>query len=102
MQERTVSLEWRVVALDSGSKLPKGIIPMDGSKFNLIKSSLSEKGYMRGKHIEGEMRYEHHSTRGLFVCINETTRSIRAVAFGDSALSQVADEFNLPLYNQSY
>ncbi len=101
MQERTVSLEWRVLALGGESKIPEGIIPIDSSKFDFVRRSLTEKGYLRPEHIDAEKRYAHHSTRGLYICINESTRSIKAIAFGDSALSQVADDFNLPLYRQS-
>lgn len=97
-RERTVTLEWRVASLAEGAKLQQGIIPISAEKFNNVKKLHTEKGYMHGHLVEGEMRYEHHSTKGLYLCINEGGRTIKAVANGQSALSQVEDDFGLPMY----
>ena len=100
-RDRTVNLEWKVASLAEGSKLQHEIIPISSEKFNNVKKSHTEKGYMHGHLMKGEMRYEHHSTKGLYICINEIKRTLKAIANVQSSLSQVADDFGLPMYRSS-
>jgi hypothetical protein len=69
-------------------------------RFHSVIKLLPEKGMMHGQRIGTEMRYEHHSIRGLHLYIDHGAKTIRATAYGVSALSQVVDDFNLPLYRR--
>ena len=67
-------------------------------RLNSHYDAMREKGYMRGKVVEGGMRYPHHSIRNLALIIRKEKKIIQAEYESESALGQIIDDFNLPAY----
>jgi hypothetical protein len=96
-KEQTVSIVWKVRSLEGGKSLGDAL-PIDGGKFKSVRKGLSEKGYGHSQVEGNERKYEHYSIRGLTLIINEAEKTIRVEGYSGAAISQVADDFNLPLY----
>jgi hypothetical protein len=100
-KDKSFILEWRVVSLGSSSGMAKSVIPIEGMKFKEVRKALRIKGYRRLPGEGQEIRYSQPSVRGLFVAVNESERYIKAVAPGQSSLSQVVNDFDLPMYRSA-
>ena len=98
-REQIFRVVWKVRSLDGG-KVEGNCLSIDGGKFKQVKKALAEKGYLHGSVMGEEKRYEHYSTRGLSLFINEAEKTIRAEAYSQAALAQVLDDFQLPAYRQ--
>ncbi len=88
---------WMVSGLGSSGR-QKDIIPINSGKFKDVLRTMREKGYSRGKLVEGGMRYPHHSFRNLALIIRKEKKIIQAEYASESALGQIIDDFNLPAY----
>lgn len=100
-KDKSFVLEWRVVSLAQGNKLPKEIIPIESLKFKDVRKTLGPKGY---RCLQGQMYgacFTQPSIRGLVIAINEEHHSIRASAPSFTALSQIINDFNLPMYRSA-
>lgn len=100
-KDKSIVLEWRVMSLSGGSNIPKTVIPIEGMKYKEVKKALRIKGYRRMPGEGAEIKYSQPSVRGLFVAINDGEKSIRAIAPGQSSLSQIINDFDLPMYRSS-
>jgi hypothetical protein len=103
MEKHSVMLEkrWRVLTLSESHNMDKDIIPIEGSKFKQVRKEIVLKGYRRKQTAGDEAEYEFAEIKGLEVFLNENTRSIRAKAPGETALSKVINDFDLPLYRST-
>jgi hypothetical protein len=93
--------KWKVLTLSESNAMDKEIIPIEGSKFKQVRKEITLKGYRRKQTAGEEAQYEFSEIKGLEVFINENARSIRARAPGETALSKVINDFDLPLYKSS-
>jgi hypothetical protein len=103
MEKHRTMLEkrWRVISLNESHNLDKDIIPIEGAKFKQIRKEIIQKGYRR-KHTMGEeVQFEFAEIKGLEVYLNENSRTVRARAPGETALSKVINDFDLPLYKST-
>jgi hypothetical protein len=100
-KDKSIILEWRVVSLAGGSSLPKHVIPIESMKFKEVRKQIRLKGYRRLQGEGQEIKYSQPSVRGLFVAVHEGERYIRAIAPGQSSLSQIINDFNLPMYRSA-
>jgi hypothetical protein len=100
-KDKSIVLEWRVMSLGGGSNIPKHVIPIEGMKFKEVRKALRIKGYRRMPGEGQEIRYSQPSVRGLFVAVNEAEKSLKAISPGQSSLSQVINDFDLPMYRSS-
>ena len=100
-KDKSIVLEWRVMSLSGGSNIPKHVIPIEGMKFKEVRKALRIKGYRRLPGEGQEIRYSQPSVRGLMVAVNETEKSLKAISPGQSSLSQVINDFDLPMYRSS-
>ena len=98
-REQIFRIVWKVRSLDGG-KVVGDVLSIDGGKFKQVKKALAEKGYLHGAIVGGEKKYDHYSTRGLSLFINETEKTVKAEAYSQAALAQVLDDFQLPAYRQ--
>ena len=103
MEKHSTMLEkrWRVQTLSESHNSDKDIIPIEGSKFKQVRKEITLKGYRRKQTAGEEAEYEYSEIKGLEVFLNETTRTIRAKAPGETALSKVINDFDLPLYRST-
>ena len=103
MEKHRTMLEkkWRVQTLSESHNSDKDIIPIEGSKFKQVRKEITLKGYRRKHSVGDEAEYEFAEINGLEVFLNENTRTIRATAPGETALSKVINDFDLPLYRSS-
>jgi hypothetical protein len=103
MQKHSTMLEkkWRVLTLAETHNLDKEIIPIEGAKFKQVRKEIIQKGYRRKQTVGEEAEYEFAEIKGLEVFLNENTRTIRARAPGETALSKVINDFDLPLYKST-
>jgi hypothetical protein len=92
---------WRVLTLAESHGMDKDIIPIEGSKFKQVRKEIIQKGYRRKQTTGDESEYEFAEIKGLEVFLNENTRAIRARAPGETALSKVINDFDLPLYRST-
>ncbi|MDO8303701.1 MAG: hypothetical protein Q7T18_10710 [Sedimentisphaerales bacterium] len=93
--------KWKVLTLSESHTMDKDIIPIEGSKFKQVRKEITLKGYRRKRTAGEEAEYEFSEIKGLEVFIDENARSIRARAPGETALSKVVNDFDLPLYKSS-
>ena len=100
-KDKSFTLEWRVVSLSGTSDMPKDVIRIEGMKFKEVRKTVRLKGYRRLSGQGAEIRYSQPSVRGLMLAINESQKSIRAIAPGESSLAQVANDFDLPMYRST-
>lgn len=100
-KDKSFILEWRVMSLAGGNTIAKSVIPIEGMKFKEVRKALRIKGYRRVPGEGQEIKYSQPSVRGLMVAVNESDRTIRAIAPGQSSLSQVINDFDLPMYRSS-
>ena len=100
-KDKSFKLEWRVISLSEGNKAAKEIIPIEGMKFKEVRKALRIKGYRRLPGEGQEIRFSQPSVRGLVVAVNDGEKSITAIAPGQSSLSQIINDFNLPMYRSS-
>ena len=97
-RDKTVSRKWGVAPL--GGRVALGVIPIRADIFSEVRRSCEAKGYVP-RHTEGKCkRYERPAIKGLYFELNETDKSITAVALSESALYQIVNDFNLPLYKK--
>jgi hypothetical protein len=103
MEKHSTMLEkrWRVQTLSESHESEKDIIPIEGSKFKQVRKEITQKGYRRKHTVGDEAEYEFAEIKGLEVFLNEKDRSIRAKAPGETALSKVINDFDLPLYRST-
>jgi hypothetical protein len=103
MEKHSTLLErrWRVLTLSESHNLDKEIIPIEGAKFKQVRKEITLKGYRRKQTAGDEAEYEYSEIKGLEVFLNENTRSIRARAPGETAMSKVINDFNLPMYRST-
>jgi hypothetical protein len=92
---------WRVLTLSEAHSQDKDIIPIEGSKFKQVRKEITLKGYRRKQTAGEEAEYEFAEIKGLEVFLNENTRTVRARAPGETALSKVINDFDLPLYRST-
>lgn len=92
--------QWKVKSLGDASSGSKDVISIDGRKFQDILKHINSKGYRVKTRGEGETVYNQARFIGLEVRINMSEKTITAEAFGQSALGQVINDFDLPLYNK--
>ena len=95
---RMIEKKWQVMSLADSHHVDKTIIPIEGSKFKNVRKELIQKGYRKKRTIGQESSYEYSEIKGLQVFIDEGSRTIRAEAPGETAISKVIDDFNLPMY----
>jgi hypothetical protein len=100
-KDKSIVLEWRVISLGGASGVPKSVIPIEGMKFKEVRKAIRLKGYRRLQGEGQEIKYSQPSVRGLFVAVNEAEKSIKAIAPGQSSLSQIINDFDLPMYRAS-
>jgi hypothetical protein len=100
-KDKSFVLEWQVMSLAGASSLAKSVIPIEGMKFKEVRKALRIKGYRRMPGEGAEIRYSQPSVRGLMVAVNEGQKTIKAIAPGQSSLSQVINDFDLPMYRSS-
>jgi hypothetical protein len=93
--------QWKVATLTETQSMGKDIIPIDGTKFKQVRKEIIQKGYRRKQTTGEEAQYEFSEIKGLEVYLNENTRTIRARAPGETALSKVINDFNLPMYRST-
>ena len=67
-------------------------------KFKQVKKEISLKGYRKKQSTSGEIQYEYSDIKGLKVYLDENTKTIRVEAPGETAISKVINDFNLPMY----
>lgn len=96
-----VEKKWAVVTLSDSHSPDKEIIPIEGSKFKQVRKEIIQKGYRRKHTVGDEAEYEFAEIKGLEIFLNEISRTIRAKAPGETALSKVINDFDLPLYRSS-
>jgi hypothetical protein len=103
MEKHSSMLErrWRVLSLAEAHSQDKDIIPIEGAKFKQVRKEIIQKGYRRKQTAGDEAEYEFAEIKGLEVFLNENTRTVRARAPGETALSKVINDFGLPLYRSS-
>jgi hypothetical protein len=103
MEKHSTMLEkkWRVLTLAESHNTEKDVIPIEGAKFKQVRKEIILKGYRRKRTEGDEAEYEFAEIKGLEVFLNENTRSIRAKGPGETALSKVVNDFDLPLYRSS-
>ena len=103
MEKHRTMLEkkWRVLTLSESHNADKAIIPIEGAKFKQVRKEITLKGYRRKQTAGEEAEYEYAEIKGLEVFLNENTRTIRAMAPGETALSKVINDFDLPLYRST-
>ena len=103
MEKHRVMIErrWKVVTLTEAASEDKDIIPIEGQKFKQVRKEIIQKGYRRKANVGDEAEYEYSEIKGLEVYLNEHIRMIRARAPGETALSKVINDFNLPLYRST-
>ena len=93
--------QWKVKSLgDASGGASKECISIDLRKFQDITKHIVSKGYRVKTRAEGETIYNQTRFIGLEVRINMSQKTITAEAFGQSALGQVINDFDLPLYNR--
>lgn len=95
------SKKWKVKTLGDSSSSSKEYISIDAKKFSDITKYIVSKGYRVKSRAEGQMTYIQTRYVGLEVIINPPQKIITAQALGQSALGQVINDFDLPLYNRS-
>jgi hypothetical protein len=98
---RMVEKRWVVLTLADSHNTDKDVIPIEGSKFKQVRKEIVLKGYRRKKTAGEEAEYEFAEIKGLEVFLNENARSIKARAPGETALSKVINDFDLPLYKST-
>jgi hypothetical protein len=96
-----IERKWKVFTLAEAHNIDKEIIPIENSKFKQVRKELILKGYRRKKTTGEEAQYEFTEIKGLEVYLNETARSLRARAPGETALAKVINDFDLPLYRST-
>jgi hypothetical protein len=96
-----VEKKWRVLTLSESHNMDKDVIPIEGAKFKQVRKEIILKGYRRKKTDGDEAEYEFAEIKGLEVFLNEISRTIRAKAPGETALSKVINDFDLPLYRSA-
>lgn len=103
MEKHSTMLErrWRVLTLSESHTLDKDIIPIEGAKFKQVRKEITLKGYRRKHTVGDEAEYEFAEIKGLEVFLNEITRTIRARAPGETAMSKVINDFGLPMYRST-
>jgi hypothetical protein len=103
MEKHRAMLEkrWRVLTLAETHSADKDVIPIEGAKFKQVRKEIIQKGYRRKQTTGDEAEYEFAEIKGLEVFINEKSRTIRARAPGETALSKVINDFDLPLYRST-
>ncbi len=104
MEKHRVMLEkrWRVITLNESHSLDnKDIIPIEGAKFKQIRKEILQKGYRRKQTTGEEVEFEFAEIKGLEVFLNENQRTVRARAPGETALSKVINDFDLPSYKST-
>lgn len=89
--------EWKVVSLMSGA-VPEGTIPIDEDKFQKVKNYCTALGYRDVSKSDKEIRYEHYSISGLYLCVNAKDKIVRVESTSETALYQVVEDFGLPMY----
>jgi hypothetical protein len=94
-------LQWQVVSLSGVGNLSKEVIPIEGMKYKEVRKQIRLKGYRRLPGEGAEIKYSQPSVRGLTVAVNDSLRSIKAIAPGQSSLSQIINDFDLPMYRSS-
>ena len=94
--DRKFKRSWQAVAL--GGKPTDDILNISSLNFKHVIRSLREKGYVRRDSDGSEIRYDHYSIRGLSLFINKEHKCMRAEALSETVLSEVATDFDLPLY----
>jgi hypothetical protein len=100
-KDKSLILEWRVISLGNSSGIPKTIIPIEGMKYKEVRKQIRLKGYRRLPGEGAEVLYSQPSVRGLMIAVNDSDRSIRAIAPGQSSLSQIINDFDLPMYRSA-
>lgn len=100
-KDKSFVLEWQVVSLSGAGNLAKHVIPIEGMKFKEVRKQIRLKGYRRLPGEGAEIKYSQPSVRGLTLALNEGQRSIKAIAPGQSSLSQIINDFDLPMYRSS-
>jgi hypothetical protein len=100
-KDKSFVLEWQVMSLAGTNNFAKSVIPIEGMKFKEVRKALRIKGYRRLPGEGAEIKYSQPSVRGLTVAVNEGQKSIKAIAPGQSSLSQVVNDFDLPMYRSS-
>jgi hypothetical protein len=103
MEKHSTMLErkWRVQTLSESHNADKNIIPIEGSKFKQVRKEITLRGYRRKQTAGDEAEYEYSEIKGLEVFLNENTRTIRAKAPGETAMSKVINDFDLPMYRST-
>jgi len=96
-----VEKRWKVLTLAGTLEADKDVIPIEGAKFKQVRKEIIQKGYRRKRNEGAEAEYEYSEIKGLEVFLNENTRTILARAPGETALSKVVNDFNLPLYRST-
>jgi hypothetical protein len=95
------SKKWKVKGLgDTSGTASKEYISIDARKFNDVAKYIVSKGYRVKTRGEGETRYNQTRFAGLEVVINPSQKTIVVEALGQSAIGQVVNDFDLPLYNK--
>jgi hypothetical protein len=92
--------KWKVKSLGDAASSSKDVISIDARKFQDITKHIMSKGYRVKTRAEGETIYNQTRFIGLEVKVNMSQKTITAEAFGQSALGQVINDFDLPLYNK--
>jgi|GEM_PF-3571572 hypothetical protein len=93
--------KWKVKGLgDASGAASKEYISIDARKFGDIIKHITSKGYRVKTRGEGETIYTQTRFSGLEVAINPSQKTIVAEALGQSALGQVVNDFDLPLYSR--
>lgn len=92
--------KWKVKTLGDAGQGAKDVISIDLRKFQEITKHITSKGYRVKTRAEGETIYNQTRFIGLEVKINLSQKIITAEAYGQSALGQVINDFDLPLYNR--
>jgi hypothetical protein len=100
-KDKSIILEWRVISLGASSNVPKTVIPIQSMKYKEVRKLIRLKGYRRLQGEGQEIKYSQPSVRGLFIAVNDADRSIRAIAPGQSSLSQIINDFDLPMYRSA-
>jgi hypothetical protein len=85
--------------LGESTKFGDNIIYIDGMKFSMAMKAMQAAGYTRYTASPEGLRYPHHSIQGLALIVNKEQKTIVAEAWGESALSQIYNDLNLPAYS---
>lgn len=96
-----IEKRWRVLTLNEAHGIDKDVIPIEGSKFKQVRKEIIQKGYRRKHTVGEEVQFEFAEIQGLEVYLNEKQRTVRARAPGETALSKVINDFDLPLYKST-